>query len=52
VFLQNDPYALEVWGSGRFSPVDCNNINLEIESEEVSTTIPLTRLTGVCYSPP
>jgi CubicO group peptidase (beta-lactamase class C family) len=52
VFLQGDPYNLVEWGSGRFSAVDCNHINFEIESDEISTTIPLTRLTGVCFEPP
>ena len=52
VFLQNDPYLEQVWGTGRFKAVDCSHINLEIESVEVSTTIPLTRLTGVCYAAP
>ena len=52
VFLQGVPYALEVWGSGRISAVDCDHITFEIESVEVSTTIPLTRLTGVCFAQP
>ncbi|MCP4048434.1 MAG: serine hydrolase [Gammaproteobacteria bacterium] len=52
VFLQSDPYYLEEWGKGRFSAADCNNIELEIESDEVGTTIPLTRLTGVCFEAP
>lgn len=52
VFLQNNPYYLEDWGTGRFSAVDCNHIELEIESDEVNTTIPLTRLSGICYEAP
>ncbi|NNK31571.1 MAG: serine hydrolase [Xanthomonadales bacterium] len=54
VFLQSDPVELIVWGSGRFTPVDCNHVTLEFESdlEPVSGTVPLTRLTGNCYSPP
>lgn len=52
VFLQNDPYFLEEWGSGRLVALDCNHMELEIQSSEVETTIPLTRLTGVCYQPP
>jgi CubicO group peptidase (beta-lactamase class C family) len=52
VFLQNDPYELNEWGSGRFSATDCNHINFELESDEVSTTIPLTRITGVCFEAP
>ncbi len=52
VFLQSDPYLEEVWGTGRFKTVDCNHINLEIESAEISTTIPLTRLTGTCFQAP
>jgi len=51
-FLQGDPHNLEPWGTGEFKPVDCNHINLEFESEEVSATIPLTRITGVCYEAP
>jgi len=51
-FLQSDPYSLEEWGTGRLRAVDCSHVNFEIESDEVSTTIPLTRLTGVCYQAP
>jgi len=52
IFLQSDPVALNQWGTGRFIPVDCDHMDLEIESSEVNTTIPLTRLSGVCYKPP
>lgn len=52
VFLQNDSYFEDLWGTGRFKAVDCSHIDLEIESAEVSTTIPLTRLTGACYQAP
>jgi CubicO group peptidase (beta-lactamase class C family) len=52
VFLQSNPYELNEWGSGRFSALDCNHINFEFESDEVSTTIPLTRITGVCFEAP
>lgn len=52
VFLQGDPYNLDEWGSGRFRAVDCDHINFEVESDEISTTIPLTRLSGVCFDPP
>ena len=52
VFLQSDLVSLHEWGSGRFSAVDCDHITFEIESDEISTTIPLTRLTGVCFEPP
>jgi len=48
VFLQNDPTSLDEWGTGRFIPVDCQHLSFEFESAEVSTTIPLTRLTGDC----
>jgi CubicO group peptidase (beta-lactamase class C family) len=48
VFLQNDPTSLEVWGTGRFSAVDCKHVSFEFESDEISTTIPLTRITGDC----
>ena len=48
VFLQGDPYTLAEWGRGRFSTVDCDRIQFEIESDEVSTAVPLTRLTGTC----
>ncbi len=54
VFLQSDPVELTVWGSGRYTPVDCHHMTLEFDSglEPVSGTVPLTRLTGNCYSPP
>lgn len=52
VFLQGDPVSLEEWGRGRFRANDCDNISLDIESAEITTTIPLTRLTGVCFEPP
>ncbi len=52
VFLQSDPYLLEEWGSGRFSGVDCNHIELRFDSDGVETTIPLTRITGVCFEAP
>ncbi|MEE4219470.1 MAG: serine hydrolase [Xanthomonadales bacterium] len=52
VFLQADPVTLSTWGSGRFVPVDCDHMNLEVESSEVNTIIPLTRLSGRCYVPP
>jgi len=52
VFLQGDSYNLDEWGSGHFRAVDCDHISLEIQSHEVSTTIPLTRLSGVCFDPP
>ena len=52
VFLQNDPYYLEEWGSGRFNAIDCNHIELEFESDEAAATIPLTRITGVCFMAP
>lgn len=51
-FLQGDPVTLNEWGSGRFMPHDCGHMNFEFESDETSTTIPLTRLTGACYSAP
>lgn len=52
VFLQGDSYTIEPWGTGRFIPIDCDHMNLEIESEEVTTTIPLSRLSGSCHVPP
>jgi hypothetical protein len=48
VFLQDDPNLLTEWGRGRFSAIDCMNIDLEIESAEVTTTLSLARLTGSC----
>jgi CubicO group peptidase (beta-lactamase class C family) len=48
VFLQDNPYLLEEWGTGRFRTIDCNHMSFEFESDEISTTIPLTRLTGAC----
>jgi CubicO group peptidase (beta-lactamase class C family) len=52
VFLQGDPFNLDEWGSGRFRTIDCDHISLEIDADEISTTIPLTRLSGVCFEPP
>ncbi len=52
VFLQSDPYFLEEWGTGRLSAVGCNNLELQIKSDEVETTISLDRITGVCYQAP
>lgn len=52
VFLQNDPYMLGEWGTGRILAADCDHITIEFESDEVSTSIPLTRLTGICFTPP
>lgn len=51
-FLQGDPVTLNEWGRGRFVPLDCNRLNLEIESAAVNVTIPLTRISGKCYSAP
>ena len=54
VFLQPDLAELAEWGTGRFEPVDCDHMNLEVNSdvEGISTTIPLTRLSGICFQPP
>ena len=52
IFLQGDPYNLNEWGSGRFHAIDCDHIRFEFESDEISATIPLTRLSGVCFDPP
>jgi CubicO group peptidase (beta-lactamase class C family) len=52
IFLQADPYRLEEWGTGRFRTVDCHHMRFEFESDEISTTLPLTRLTGACYEAP
>ena len=52
VFLHNNPYSMQEWGTGRFSAVDCNHIKLEVDSDEITTVIPLTRLTGVCFQAP
>lgn len=54
VFLQPDPVDAIEWGSGRFIPGDCNHMDFEFNSvvEEASGSVPLTRLTGNCYSPP
>lgn len=52
IFLQDDPFDLGVWGSGRFRALDCNHMELEVDSAEITTTIPLTRLSGVCFEPP
>jgi len=52
VFLQAAPYTLTEWGSGRFSATDCDHITFEFESDEMSGSVPLTRLSGFCYEPP
>jgi len=52
IFLQGDPYNLDEWGSGRFRAIDCDHISFEFESDEISTTIELTRLSGVCFDTP
>ena len=49
VFLQGDPVERIHWGTGNLTVVDCDRIDFEIESAEVSTQVPLTRLTGSCY---
>ena len=51
-FLSDDPVGLVQWGTGRFRPLDCNRMDLEIESDEINVTIPLTRLSGTCYEAP
>jgi CubicO group peptidase (beta-lactamase class C family) len=51
-FLQPDPVSLVEWGSGRFLPRDCNTMDFELTSSETETTIPLTRLSGNCYTAP
>ena len=52
IFLQDYPVTMHYWGSATLRPTDCNHIDFEVESEEVTTTIPLTRLTGACDTPP
>lgn len=52
IFLQSDPTQLTVWGTGRFSALDCQHASFEFESAEISTVIPLTRLTGQCAQRP
>jgi CubicO group peptidase (beta-lactamase class C family) len=52
VFMQNDPVEVIEWGTGRFRPVYCNHLEVTIESGEISETIPLTRLSGECFTPP
>ncbi|MBT8055749.1 MAG: beta-lactamase family protein [Gammaproteobacteria bacterium] len=47
-FLQGDEVSLAEWGTARFLPVDCMHLMLEVEAPGLSTTIPLTRLTGEC----
>jgi CubicO group peptidase (beta-lactamase class C family) len=51
VFLQGDPIVESEWGTGRFITVDCRHVTFEIESPEVITSIPLSRLTGSCNRP-
>lgn len=47
-FLQGDPVTRSEWGTGRFSVFDCDHITFEINSPEVTSSVPLTRLTGSC----
>jgi CubicO group peptidase (beta-lactamase class C family) len=47
-FLQTDPVTESEWGTGRLTIQDCYNMTLEINSDEVVTSIPLTRITGDC----
>ena len=47
-FLQSDPVEKNEWGTGRFSTLDCDHINFEITSAEITTAIALTRITGGC----
>jgi CubicO group peptidase (beta-lactamase class C family) len=49
-FLKGDAVELSDWGTGQFSVVDCNHMDFKIESEEITTVVPLTRLTGNCAS--
>ena len=51
-FLQADPVSLITWGNGRFIPRDCDHMDFEVSSSETETVIPLTRLSGHCYTPP
>jgi CubicO group peptidase (beta-lactamase class C family) len=46
------PYQLLPWGSGRFSTRSCDRLDFEFESDEISTSVPLSRLTGTCFEPP
>ncbi|MCW8925727.1 MAG: beta-lactamase family protein [Xanthomonadales bacterium] len=52
IFLQDDLVTMDDWGTATIRPIDCNHIEFEVESAEVSTIIPLTRLTGVCFMAP
>lgn len=52
VFLQGNPVSLVEWGSGTFSASDCDHLDFEFESDERSASMPLTRLSGHCYSAP
>ncbi len=53
VFLQGTPpYSLIPWGSGLFSAVDCDHIRFDFDADQLSETVQLTRLSGVCFSPP
>ena len=52
VFLQGDPVTLEEWGSGSFTASDCDHVDFAFESEEVTTSVLLTRLSGTCFEAP
>lgn len=47
-FLQADPVSNTDWGTASFNTIDCNNMTFEINSEEITTSVPLKRLTGSC----
>ena len=49
VFLQGDPVERVFWGTANLEVVDCDRIDFEIESDEATKQVPLTRLTGSCY---
>jgi CubicO group peptidase (beta-lactamase class C family) len=51
-FLQDDPVELVAWGTAVFTPVDCDNLQLRVDSDEMNISIPLTRLSGECFDAP
>lgn len=53
VFLQGTPpYTLTQWGSGQLSAVDCDHLSFQFDAGDLSATVDLTRLSGLCYTPP
>ncbi len=51
-FLQPDGYVLDTWGTGTFTPVDCDQLTFSFEGGGTSGSLALSRLSGTCFEPP